>query len=82
MVLSIEEKFWSGNFGDNYIKRNNNKYLVKNNLSLFNKVLKKKKFANVLELGANIGLNIIALNRIFTEIKSFAVEINKNACKE
>ena len=43
MVLNVEEKFWSGNFGNNYIKRNNNKSLLKNNYSLFKKVLEKKK---------------------------------------
>ena len=37
MVLNIEEKFWSGNFGDNYIKRNSDKSLLKNNYSLFKK---------------------------------------------
>ena len=41
MTLNIEEKFWSGNFGDSYIKRNSDKSLLKNNYSLFKKVLKK-----------------------------------------
>ena len=82
MTLNIEEKFWSGNFGDSYIKRNSDKSLLKNNYSLFKKVLKKKKFSNLIELGANVGLNIMAINKIFPNVKNYAVEINKTACQE
>ena len=82
MVLSAEEKFWSGNFGDNYIKRNNKKDLIKNNLILFKKILENKNFSNYIEFGANIGLNIMALNKLFPKQKSFAVEINNNAFKQ
>lgn len=82
MVLNVEEKFWSGSFGNDYIKRNSNKSLLKNNYSLFKKVLEKKKISSLIELGANIGLNIMAINKIFPKITNYAVEINRNACEE
>ena len=33
-------------------------------------------------MGANIGLNIMAINKVFPEVKNYAVEINKTACQE
>ncbi len=40
--MNNQEKFWKGEFGDIYIKRNQKK-LIKNNLVFFNKILKEKK---------------------------------------
>ena len=81
MILKIEEKFWSGSFGNSYIERNNTKSLLSSNVNLFKKFL-KNKINNFLELGANVGLNVVALNKIYTNLKSYAVEINKKACDE
>ena len=30
----------------------------------------------------NVGLNIMAINKIFPKVKNYAVEINKTACQE
>ena len=80
--FNSQEKFWHGNFGNFYIKRNNNKKIIKNNYYFFKKVFTKKvKINSLIELGPNIGLNIIALNRIFKNLKITAVEINLKACE-
>jgi spore coat polysaccharide biosynthesis protein SpsF len=77
-----QEKFWKGNFGNQYIKRNKSKNIINNNYSLFKKIFKKKfKINSLIELGANIGNNIVAINKILKIKKITAVEINKKACE-
>jgi spore coat polysaccharide biosynthesis protein SpsF len=82
--FNSQEKFWHGNFGNYYIKRNNNKSIVKSNFFFFKNVFNRKKLKinSLIELGSNIGLNIIALNKIFKNLKITAVEINDKACED
>ncbi len=81
--MNEQEKFWSGNFGDNYTKRSINQKTVLNNKIFFLKIFKKKKINSVLELGANIGYNILAIKKIFRKLKNITcVEINNFAYKE
>ena len=81
-IYNEQENFWKGNFGSRYIKRNNSKNLINNNYSLFKKIFTKKiKINSLIELGANIGNNIIAINKILKIKKITAVEINKKACE-
>jgi spore coat polysaccharide biosynthesis protein SpsF len=82
MKFNAQEIFWKGSFGDKYIKRNNHKSIVVNNFHFFKKSLKNiKKINSLIELGPNVGNNIIALNKIFKISDVVAVEINKKACK-
>ena len=83
MNKTEQEKFWQGNFGDDYIHRNKNKFLIKNNFFLFKKIFSKFfKIKSLIEFGPNIGLNIIALKKIFKLNFITAVEINKKACSQ
>lgn len=78
-----QEIFWAGEFGDNYIKRNCDPNIIAGNLHLFSKVLKNTKGINsILEFGANVGLNLIALKYLLPNSEFSAVEINNNACIE
>jgi spore coat polysaccharide biosynthesis protein SpsF len=80
--INSQEKFWQGNFGNSYIKRNNHQKVVKNNFHFFKRVFNKKiKINSLIELGPNVGLNIVALNKIFKNLSITAVEINKKACE-
>ena len=80
--INSQEKFWQGNFGNSYIKRNNHLKDVKNNFFFFKKVFNKKvKINSLIELGPNVGLNIIALRKIFKNLRITGVEINKKACE-
>ena len=36
-----QEEFWSGTFGETYIRRNNNQRLLASNIALFSAVLKR-----------------------------------------
>lgn len=78
-----QEKFWAGEFGDNYIERNEDKILVASNLSIFSKVFEKAQDVNsVIEFGSNIGLNLVAIKQLLPDAKISSVEINPNAVKE
>lgn len=82
MSLKTEqEEFWASNeWGNEYIKRNSYDR-VKNNIHFFSKVLDRTNNVNsVIEFGANIGLNLLALNQLLPSIKYSAIEINKEAC--
>ena len=84
MKNNNQEKFWKGKFGNFYIKRNNSKKKILNNVHFFKKALvKTNKIYSVCELGSNIGLNLIALKKIYKENlkKVFSVEINEKASK-
>jgi pseudaminic acid biosynthesis-associated methylase len=77
---TIQEKFWAGIFGNNYISRNKSKKLLAANINLFSEIISKtSKVKSILELGANVGINIIALNNLLPNVKTSAVEINSRA---
>jgi spore coat polysaccharide biosynthesis protein SpsF len=78
--ITKQEEFWAGEFGDKYILRNNDAALIANNTALFAKILKSTCNINsVLELGANIGLNLIALKNLLPKAQFSGVEINGEA---
>jgi spore coat polysaccharide biosynthesis protein SpsF len=75
-----QEYFWAGEFGDNYISRNNDKNIIAANVNLFSKILEKTKdVRSIIEFGANIGNNIDAIKCLFPNCDFSAVEINKKA---
>lgn len=75
-----QESFWSGQFGDDYISRNQSAEFLASNIALFSRVLSgKSEISSVLELGANIGLNLTALSTLFPAQDRTAVEINEAA---
>lgn len=83
MKKNEQEEFWSGAFGDQYIDRNKGESLLASNVYFFSNSLKKiEAIDNVIEFGANIGMNLKALNIILPKTEKFAVEINKKAALE
>lgn len=78
-----QEVFWRGDFGNDYIDRNRSPRWITSNAALFSKVIARTRGVHsVLELGSNIGLNLIALRQLLPELKLSAVEINKKAAAE
>tara|TARA_E500000178_G_scaffold348748_1_gene404418 strand:- start:97 stop:720 length:624 start_codon:yes stop_codon:yes gene_type:complete len=79
--MNNQEKFWKGRFGNKYTSRLSDKKLIKNNYFFFKKIFKKiKNVSSIIELGPNNGFNLIALKKIFLNLKKiYAVEINKKA---
>lgn len=78
-----QEDFWAGSFGDDYIKRNNSNEYLASNLNFFSKAFNQVgRPQNVIEFGANIGMNLRAIKMLFPNSELHGVEINKTACKE
>ena len=77
-----QEQFWATDFGNDYPSRNEGEKMISSNLALFSKIFKNcPSIQSAAELGCNIGLNLIALNRINKQLKLRGYEINKNAAK-
>jgi spore coat polysaccharide biosynthesis protein SpsF len=78
-----QEQFWANTFGDEYIDRNKDIHYISSNIALFAKILAKtKQVQSVIEFGANIGLNLLAIKQLLPKVELSAVEINQNAAAE
>lgn len=81
MYKTKQENFWAGEFGNDYIKRNDGEKLLATNLKLFSDILSgvNDKIESCIEFGANIGMNLSAMKLLLPEVRLGAVEINKEA---
>lgn len=78
-----QEKFWAGQFGDDYTERNTGPQLIASNTALFASIIAKtRQVKSILEFGANRGLNLLALRNLLPSVELSAVEINPKAVKE
>jgi pseudaminic acid biosynthesis-associated methylase len=78
-----QELFWEGDFGQEYITRNQGDVLVSRNIALFANILARTRDVNsVIEFGANIGLNLKAIRQLIPQVEISAVEINKKAVEK
>jgi pseudaminic acid biosynthesis-associated methylase len=78
-----QEAFWAGNFGTDYIERNQGSELLASNLYFFSTALKQAcKIGSALELGTNVGMNLHALQLLYPGIALKGVEINPDAAAE
>jgi spore coat polysaccharide biosynthesis protein SpsF len=78
-----QEEFWAQDFGDDYINRNSSKELLASNVSFFGKILQKTgQVESLIELGANIGMNLGALSVLMPNAHLSSVEINQKAAQE
>jgi pseudaminic acid biosynthesis-associated methylase len=75
-----QENFWAGEFGNEYINRNQGEQHIISNIALFGQILRSApQVKSIVELGCNIGLNLQALNRINNNFELTGYEINKTA---
>lgn len=78
-----QEIFWAGQFGDEYIKTNNNQTLIASNIAMFSEILAGLNYVeSIIEFGANIGLNLLAVKSLIPDINLSAFEINQKAVLE
>ena len=78
-----QEVFWAGKFGDDYIQRNQDDWLLASNIALFSSILKRTRdVKSLIEFGANIGMNIHALKNLLPNANLSAIEINQTAVNE
>lgn len=77
-----QENFWAGIFGTDYISRNQSRKLLSWNLNFFCKALAQaRSISSCLEFGANIGMNLRALQLLFPEMLLKGIEINQAAAQ-
>ncbi len=77
-----QEEFWAGNFGNDYIDRNDDDRILAGNQRLFSRIMQPAVgVGSALELGCNIGLNLQALKWVDPEIQLQGVEINQRAAE-
>jgi spore coat polysaccharide biosynthesis protein SpsF len=77
---TAQEAFWAGDFGDAYIDRNQGDQLLAANLDFFVKALRQARgLSSCIEFGANIGMNLKALQLLFPMVDAHGIEINPNA---
>ncbi len=78
-----QENFWAGEFGTKYISRNYSEKLIYSKVAMWTKMLKAtNNIKSATELGCNIGLNLLALNRLNPNIVLSGYEINETAAKQ
>jgi spore coat polysaccharide biosynthesis protein SpsF len=79
-----QEEFWANEFGDNYIDRNSNKEYLASNIVFFSKIFSQQqiKIKSILELGCNIGMNLLALKEIFPNLNVNGIDINEKAIEQ
>lgn len=78
-----QEAFWAGEFGTEYIQRNQGDALLASNLDFFAKALRcTRGITSCIEFGANIGMNLKALRLIHPGVELHAIEINSDAAQQ
>ncbi|MFZ1705112.1 MAG: pseudaminic acid biosynthesis-associated methylase [Saprospiraceae bacterium] len=78
-----QEQFWAGSFGNEYIQRNQGDTLLASNVHFFSKALQRAGLINsCTEFGANVGMNMKALQILYPGCHLKGIEINEMAAKE
>jgi len=78
-----QEAFWAESFGNEYIERNKSQQLLTSNIAFFADIFKRTSdIRSIMEFGANIGMNIRAIDKILVNAEFSAVEINKKGCEQ
>lgn len=81
--ITEQEAFWAGDFGKNYIERNSSEKLLFSKVAMWSKILRSaNSVKSIKELGCNIGLNLLALNKLNPELELSGIEINAEAAKQ
>jgi spore coat polysaccharide biosynthesis protein SpsF len=77
-----QEAFWAGEFGTDYIGRNQGDALLASNLIFFSRALRGAgPIGSCIEFGANIGMNLRALKLLYPAIALRGIEINPAAAR-
>lgn len=78
-----QEEFWAGNFGDQYVERNQGQQIVAGNTALFSRIMARTNgVKSTIEFGANIGMNLMAIRNLFPKMELSAIEINESAIEQ
>jgi len=70
---------WAEKFGDDYTKRNRN---YPDRTPFWRKILNEHDFDSVLEVGCNIGFNLIPIKKLLPDLNVWGVDINEKALQQ
>lgn len=77
-----QEEFWAGQFGSEYIGRNQGDELLASNINFFSKALQSSYgIKSCIEFGTNIGMNLRALKQLYPGQEQHGIEINPDAAR-
>lgn len=82
MYKTEQEEFWVGEFGNEYVDRNDDQHkILPTNTYLFSQILKSTSgVKSVIEFGSNVGHNLVAIKRLLPLLDDIsAIEINSKA---
>jgi spore coat polysaccharide biosynthesis protein SpsF len=78
-----QENFWAGEFGNEYIGRNIGSDSLASRLAFLVKALAQaSQLHSCIEFGANVGMNLKALQLLYPKQDQYAIEINPTAAAE
>ena len=78
-----QERFWAGEFGNDYTNRNSQDLLLRSKLIRLQRILSRTNSVNsIVELGCNRGLNLQALKLLNDAFKLEGYEINTSAAQK
>lgn len=78
-----QEEFWAGEFGNSYVDRAQGLHYLAADTAFFARIIGRTSgIASVLELGANVGINLLAIRNLIPGVELSAVEINAKAVTE
>ena len=82
--MTEQELFWAGDFGEQYILRNTLSQLVGKAQGFWARILSRMMHCpeRVLELGCNIGVNLVALRQLLPDATLHGIEINSKAAED
>ena len=82
-MKTVQEEFWAGEFGDDYIARNKSDALLAANLALFSDIMRVNgPISSVLELGCNVGMNLKAFDLLDPKLLKAGFDINESAISQ
>jgi pseudaminic acid biosynthesis-associated methylase len=81
VVTTAQLEAWTGQFGNQYVERNDfEDWKVEPGMEAFRRILGGLDIESILEVGSNIGLNLLFINTLFNgDVKLYAVEPNRKA---
>jgi spore coat polysaccharide biosynthesis protein SpsF len=80
---TAQEEFWAGEFGTEYMRRNAADSHLAANVALLERALRRAgEIADCIEFGANVGINLRALQMLRPGVIQHAVEINRAAAEQ
>lgn len=79
-MTTAQEQFWKGDFGGDYISRNEDVSLYSSNVSFFSNILSRTQaVSDIFEVGCNVGMNLRALHAINPTLNLGGIDINEQA---